>query len=248
MELFRPADKEPTENISTFDPQSRQIKRRHSKISKSSLLDALLVEKTTFRILIFLASITVRDMQSAIVIAQAKQNCIILESKDDILNRLCYVRWESYSSPSLHSSRSSLDSRTTTELHPPDPALPKGPPETDQSIVPQLLIDHFVSMIDPSRAQTVDNDIARHCAFRSVFRDRFQVGFREFLQQIDQLQSFCRSVLEILDRQLQRFQVIFIVKYQLHSVFRTNLEFLGQFKTFSSQKNHFLSSANLFDA
>merc|ERR1712142_521250 len=37
--------------------------------------------------------------------------------------------------------------------------------ETDQSIVPQLLIDHYVSMIDPSRAQTVDNDIARHCAF-----------------------------------------------------------------------------------
>ena len=60
--------------------------------------------------------------------------------------------------------RSSLDSRTT-ELHPPDTALPKGPPETDQSIVPQLLIDHYVSMIDPSRAQTVDNDIARHCAF-----------------------------------------------------------------------------------
>ena len=31
--------------------------------------------------------------------------------------------------------------------------------------MPQLLIDHYVSMIDPSRAQTVDNDIARHCAF-----------------------------------------------------------------------------------
>merc|ERR1719309_1201953 len=58
-----------------------------------------------------------------------------------------------------------------------DPALPQGPPETEQvessnptpplpqCIVPQLLIDHYVSMIDPSRAQTVDNDIARHCAF-----------------------------------------------------------------------------------
>ena len=34
-----------------------------------------------------------------------------------------------------------------------------------QDIVPQLLIDHFVSMTDPSRAQTVDSDIARHCAF-----------------------------------------------------------------------------------
>ena len=48
---------------------------------------------------------------------------------------------------------------------PQDLALPRGPPQTKQSIVPQLLIDHYVSMIDPSRAQTVDNDIARHCAF-----------------------------------------------------------------------------------
>merc|ERR1719373_314620 len=77
-------------------------------------------------------------------------------------------RWESFSNSSIHSSRSSLDSScmpSATDLHPPDPALPKGPPETVQSIVPQLLIDHYVSMIDPSRAQTVDNDIARHCAF-----------------------------------------------------------------------------------
>jgi len=54
---------------------------------------------------------------------------------------------------------------SSDDLHPPDPALPKGPPCTIQTIVPQLLIDHYVSMIDPSRAQTVDNDIARHCAF-----------------------------------------------------------------------------------
>jgi len=51
------------------------------------------------------------------------------------------------------------------DLQPPDPALPKGPPEVEQDIVPQLLIDHYVSMIDPSRAQTVDSEIARHCAF-----------------------------------------------------------------------------------
>ncbi len=56
--------------------------------------------------------------------------------------------------------------RTGSEYEfPLDPALPRGPPATDQSIVPQLLIDHYVSMIDPSRAQTVDSEIARHCAF-----------------------------------------------------------------------------------
>jgi len=46
-----------------------------------------------------------------------------------------------------------------------DPALPRGPPATLQSIVPQLLVDHFVSMTDPSRAQTVDSEIIHHCAF-----------------------------------------------------------------------------------
>jgi serine/threonine-protein phosphatase 4 regulatory subunit 1 len=46
-----------------------------------------------------------------------------------------------------------------------DPALPRGPPATLQSLVPQLLVDHFVSMTDPSRAQTVDSEIAHHCAF-----------------------------------------------------------------------------------
>merc|ERR1719186_101295 len=80
-------------------------------------------------------------------------------------------RWESYGArSSLHSSKSSLDSLSlyqggVADLQPQDLALPRGPPQTYQSIVPQLLIDHYVSMIDPSRAQTVDNDIARHCAF-----------------------------------------------------------------------------------
>lgn len=58
---------------------------------------------------------------------------------------------------------SPMSTSQETELQ--DLALPKGPPQTKQTIVPQLLIDHYVSMIDPSRAQTVDNDIARHCAF-----------------------------------------------------------------------------------
>ena len=58
---------------------------------------------------------------------------------------------------------SPLSSSQETELQ--DLALPRGPPQTKQSIVPQLLIDHYVSMIDPSRAQTVDTDIARHYAY-----------------------------------------------------------------------------------
>lgn len=34
-----------------------------------------------------------------------------------------------------------------------------------QDIVPQQLIDHFVSMSDPEQASTTDNDLAHHCAF-----------------------------------------------------------------------------------
>ena len=67
--------------------------------------------------------------------------------------------------PGWSSSSPRVRARSASDLDPPDPALPRGPPSTQQTIVPQLLVDHYVSMTDPSRAQTVDNDIARHCAF-----------------------------------------------------------------------------------
>ncbi|KAG8271741.1 Serine/threonine-protein phosphatase 4 regulatory subunit 1 [Homalodisca vitripennis] len=38
-------------------------------------------------------------------------------------------------------------------------------PEPPQDIVPQPLIDHFVSMSDPSNASSTDIDMAHHCAF-----------------------------------------------------------------------------------
>lgn len=34
-----------------------------------------------------------------------------------------------------------------------------------QDVVPQTLIDHFVSMINPDLANTIDSDIAYHCAY-----------------------------------------------------------------------------------
>lgn len=37
--------------------------------------------------------------------------------------------------------------------------------EPPQKIVPQLLIDHFISMADPSIAQDIDDNIAYHCAY-----------------------------------------------------------------------------------
>lgn len=34
-----------------------------------------------------------------------------------------------------------------------------------QDIIPQALLDQFLSMVEPSRAQSIENDISRHCAF-----------------------------------------------------------------------------------
>ncbi|KAH9504961.1 Serine/threonine-protein phosphatase 4 regulatory subunit 1 [Bulinus truncatus] len=34
-----------------------------------------------------------------------------------------------------------------------------------QSIVPQLLLENYLGMVDPSRAQTVDGEITKHCAY-----------------------------------------------------------------------------------
>ena len=39
------------------------------------------------------------------------------------------------------------------------------PSQVSQDIVPQALINHFVSMTNPSQAQNTDNEIAHHCAF-----------------------------------------------------------------------------------
>lgn len=34
-----------------------------------------------------------------------------------------------------------------------------------QDVIPQALLDHYLSMTDPSRAMNIDQDIARHCAY-----------------------------------------------------------------------------------
>ncbi|XP_073187682.1 serine/threonine-protein phosphatase 4 regulatory subunit 1 isoform X3 [Lepidochelys kempii] len=39
------------------------------------------------------------------------------------------------------------------------------PPTSVWDVVPQALLDQYLSMTDPSRAQTVDTEIAKHCAY-----------------------------------------------------------------------------------
>ncbi|XP_056129432.1 serine/threonine-protein phosphatase 4 regulatory subunit 1 isoform X2 [Lampris incognitus] len=45
----------------------------------------------------------------------------------------------------------------------PSPALEEKP--KIQNVIPQQLLDQYLSMTDPARAQTVDTEIAKHCAF-----------------------------------------------------------------------------------
>jgi len=87
------------------------------------------------------------------------------QSQDNICTFEPGIQWGSFSSLKMSRSSPGAGEGDNNKDPPIDPALPRGPPETDQNIVPQLLIDHYVSMIDPSRVQTVESDIARHCAF-----------------------------------------------------------------------------------
>uniref|UniRef100_A0A8C2BAA3 Protein phosphatase 4, regulatory subunit 1 n=1 Tax=Cyprinus carpio TaxID=7962 RepID=A0A8C2BAA3_CYPCA len=53
-----------------------------------------------------------------------------------------------------------VHTHTHTHTH-----TPEHLPADTQDVVPQALLEQYLSMTDPSRAQTVDMEIARHCAF-----------------------------------------------------------------------------------
>ncbi|XP_046842275.1 serine/threonine-protein phosphatase 4 regulatory subunit 1-like isoform X2 [Xenia sp. Carnegie-2017] len=42
---------------------------------------------------------------------------------------------------------------------------PPQSPYHEQKVIPQPLLDHFISMTEPSKAQAIDTDLAKHCAF-----------------------------------------------------------------------------------
>ncbi|XP_048219066.1 serine/threonine-protein phosphatase 4 regulatory subunit 1 isoform X1 [Perognathus longimembris pacificus] len=54
----------------------------------------------------------------------------------------------------------SVDVSSSNDFSPDQERRPKV-----QDIVPQALLDQYLSMTDPSRAQTVDTEIAKHCAY-----------------------------------------------------------------------------------
>lgn len=34
-----------------------------------------------------------------------------------------------------------------------------------KTVIPQALLDHYISMTEPSKAQAIDTELAKHCAF-----------------------------------------------------------------------------------
>ncbi|XP_058532820.1 serine/threonine-protein phosphatase 4 regulatory subunit 1 isoform X2 [Ochotona princeps] len=61
---------------------------------------------------------------------------------------------------SLHYSHNDSDLSTHSSFSPEEERKSKV-----QDVVPQALLDQYLSMTDPSRAQTVDTEIAKHCAY-----------------------------------------------------------------------------------
>ncbi|XP_073926522.1 serine/threonine-protein phosphatase 4 regulatory subunit 1 isoform X2 [Castor canadensis] len=59
-----------------------------------------------------------------------------------------------------HYIHSDADVSTSSGFSPEEERRPKV-----QDVVPQALLDQYLSMTDPSRAQTVDTEIAKHCAY-----------------------------------------------------------------------------------
>ncbi|KAJ3603118.1 hypothetical protein NHX12_030862 [Muraenolepis orangiensis] len=65
------------------------------------------------------------------------------------------------------SDHSSVESELIESVEKEDSAPSPVPEEQPkiQNVIPQQLLDQYLSMTDPDRAQTVDTEIAKHCAF-----------------------------------------------------------------------------------
>ncbi|XP_074843553.1 serine/threonine-protein phosphatase 4 regulatory subunit 1 isoform X3 [Carettochelys insculpta] len=72
---------------------------------------------------------------------------LISDTVENIDSTLCYIHNDS-------------DLSTNSSFSPEEERKSKV-----QDVVPQALLDQYLSMTDPSRAQTVDTEIAKHCAY-----------------------------------------------------------------------------------
>ncbi|KAJ6662207.1 hypothetical protein lerEdw1_012674 [Lerista edwardsae] len=86
-----------------------------------------------------------------------QRNCKLIQGKPvPLINDAVEDMVES----ALHYIHSDSDLSTNSSFSPEEEKKSKM-----QDIVPQALLDQYLSMTDPSRAQTVDTEIAKHCAY-----------------------------------------------------------------------------------
>uniref|UniRef100_A0AAY4A824 WW-binding domain-containing protein n=1 Tax=Denticeps clupeoides TaxID=299321 RepID=A0AAY4A824_9TELE len=114
------------------------------------------------------------DVQAQVQVLSAALKAAQLESQSDVAEQE-----DSLSESNLSPQEASTESSTSQTLSvggahiPPDLAasyivfacVNSSATLFFQNVIPQQLLDQYLSMTDPARAQTVDTEIAKHCAF-----------------------------------------------------------------------------------
>uniref|UniRef100_A0AAY4AAF5 WW-binding domain-containing protein n=1 Tax=Denticeps clupeoides TaxID=299321 RepID=A0AAY4AAF5_9TELE len=108
------------------------------------------------------------DVQAQVQVLSAALKAAQLESQSDVAEQE-----DSLSESNLSPQEASTESSTSQTLSVGGAHIPATIAVVDESdthsmvrnVIPQQLLDQYLSMTDPARAQTVDTEIAKHCAF-----------------------------------------------------------------------------------
>uniref|UniRef100_A0A8B9LIH8 WW-binding domain-containing protein n=1 Tax=Astyanax mexicanus TaxID=7994 RepID=A0A8B9LIH8_ASTMX len=96
------------------------------------------------------------DVQAQVQVLSAALKAAELESHaDDVDQDVPPSESETSENPT------STDKEAETDAH----LVNSTSPAHEANVIPQQLLDQYLSMTDPARAQTVDTEIAKHCAF-----------------------------------------------------------------------------------
>ena len=90
-----------------------------------------------------------------------------------------------------------------------------------QRMIPAALLEHYLSMTDPSRAQTVDTEITKHCAF-SLPAVAFTLG-RENWPCLKELYETLAADMQVHNASIQSFSLFsaLTIKPYLPKLFKT---------------------------
>uniref|UniRef100_A0A673LXA9 Serine/threonine-protein phosphatase 4 regulatory subunit 1-like n=1 Tax=Sinocyclocheilus rhinocerous TaxID=307959 RepID=A0A673LXA9_9TELE len=100
---------------------------------------------------------TMRDTEAQVKVLSAALKAAQLESQREDADESLSESNDSTGSP----TSDELSARSELSLT----DFPNSHSLLSQNVIPQQLLDQYLSMTDPARAQTVDTEIAKHCAF-----------------------------------------------------------------------------------